>query len=246
MSEAPVNVPRKFPRPQVQKHVGTFILSRRNKRFGIPEIVALAVSCLILVLVLFSYFYFLIPARSRLNSLKADHAQVQSNLQTLGTIVSDGNDTKATVSRITASLARFEEDGLEQADTGRMGLYEELNGLIVKNALRNTSGPTYTDLEPQGARATPGKSISTKWQSVYPGIAVMVTVEGPYQNLRHFIQDIERSEQFLVINEVELQRATETNSAASAAAAGTPGNKGSLVSLQVNMATYFQRKGSDR
>jgi len=245
MSDTPVKGTRKFPRLQVQKHVSTFISSRRNRMFGIPEIVALSVSCLIFLLVLFSYFYFLIPARLRLNGLKADHAQVDSNLRTIGGIVSDGNDTKATVSRITASLARFEEDGLEQAAPGRMGLYEELNQLIIKNALRNTSGPTYTDLEPQGARAAPGKSISTKWQSVYPGIAVMVTVEGPYQNLRHFIQDIERSEQFLVINEVELQRATENNSAASAAA-GTPGNKSSLVSLQVNMATYFQRTGSNR
>ncbi len=31
-----------------------------------------------------------------------------------------------------------------------MDLYEELNQLIVKNGVRNTSGPTYTPLDPAG------------------------------------------------------------------------------------------------
>jgi hypothetical protein len=44
----------------------------------------------------------------------------------------------------------------------------------------------------------------------------MVTVEGEYQNVRRFIRDIERSRQFVVINEVELQRATQNNAPASA------------------------------
>jgi len=76
----------------------------------------------------------------------------------------------------------------------------------------------------------------------------MVTVEGSYQDLRRFIRDVERSKQFVVINEVELQRATQNNAPASVEEGGsgaTPGSgsgtRGSLVSLQLNMATYFQR-----
>ncbi len=79
----------------------------------------------------------------------------------------------------------------------------------------------------------------------------MVTVEGEYQNVRRFIRDIERSKQFVVINEVELQRASQNNAPASAeeggggAAAGAgSGTRGSLVTLQLNMATYFQRPGA--
>ena len=125
-----------------------------------------------------------------------------------------------------------------------MDLYEELNQLIVKNGVRNTSGPTYTALDPAGTKSTSGKTVVTKWQSFYPGIAVMVTVEGEYQNVRRFIRDVERSKQFVVINEVELQRANQNNAPASAED-GTPvagsGTRGSLVTLQLNMATYFQR-----
>ena len=133
-----------------------------------------------------------------------------------------------------------------------MDLYEELNQLIIKNGLKNTSGPTYTALDPTGTKSTAGKNVVTKWQSFYPGIAVMVTVEGQYQDVRRFIRDVERSKQFVVINEVELQRATQNNAPASidegggteasaAAAAAGSGSRGSLVSLQLNMATYFQR-----
>ena len=88
-----------------------------------------------------------------------------------------------------------------------------------------------------------GKSTTTKWQSFYPGLAVMVTVEGQYNDIRRFVRDIERSKQFVVINQVELQRANENNSAAAAdAAAAGPG--GSLISLQMNLAAYFQRGNS--
>ena len=109
-------------------------------------------------------------------------------------------------------------------DQGRIGLYEELNQLIIKNGVRNTSGPTYTALDPAGMKSMSGKSVVTKWQSFYPGIAVMVTVEGEYQNLRRFIQDVERSRQFVVINQVELQRAQQNNAPASAEDGGGAGS----------------------
>ena len=128
-----------------------------------------------------------------------------------------------------------------------MDLYQELNELIVKNGLKNTSGPTYTTLDPAGTKSTAGKNVVTKWQSFYPGIAVMVTVEGQYEAVRRFIRDVERSKQFVVINEVEIQRATQNNAPASIEEGAAPdsasgsGSRGSQVSLQLNMATYFQR-----
>jgi Tfp pilus assembly protein PilO len=125
-----------------------------------------------------------------------------------------------------------------------MLLYDDLNQLIRTNGLRNTSGPTYTTLESLGTRtaqaaATAGaNSAATKWQSVYPGIAVNVTVEGPYQNIRHFVRDIEVGKQFIIINAVELERATESHSQPSEEV-GKPNN--ALVSLRMDLAVYFQK-----
>ena len=233
-----------------QERFNEFLASRRGKMFGVMEVIALAGSCLVLALVLLSYLYFFVPARSRVASANADLKQLQTNLQTLDGVVNNDTNTKQTVDRITASLNKFETEYLARQDQGRMDLYGELNELIVKNGLKNTSGPTYTALDPAGTKSTGGKNVVTKWQSFYPGIAVMVTVEGQYQDVRRFIRDVERSKQFLVINEVELQRASQNNApasveeggsdASSAAAAGS-GSRGSLVSLQLNMTTYFQR-----
>ena len=217
-----------------------FLASRRGKMFGVAEVAALTGSCIVLALVLFSYIYFLVPARSRIASLNRDRQQVQTNLQKLGGVVDKEEGTQQTVDKIAASLNTFETQYLLQRDQGKLELYEELNELIIKNGLRNTSGPTYTALDPSGTKSMSGKSVVTKWQSFYPGIAVMVTVEGEYQNVRRFIQDVERSKQFVVINQVELQRAQQSNAPASTDESES-GTRGSPVSLQLNMATYFQR-----
>jgi hypothetical protein len=126
-----------------------------------------------------------------------------------------------------------------------MDLYEELNNLIRKNSLRNTSGPIYVALEATGknGNATSSKSAGAKWQSVYPGIAINVTVEGQYSNLRRFVRDIEASKLFLIINSVELERAKDTNSSPSDENQATP--RASLVSLRLDMATYFQRSSGE-
>jgi Tfp pilus assembly protein PilO len=227
-----------------------FIASRRGKMFGIAEVVALVGSCFVLTIVLLSYLYFLVPARSRVASLTSDRQQTLTNLETLDKLVGKETNSKENVDRIASSLNDFEGKHLLRVDQGRLDLYDELNQLILKNGVRNTSGPTYTTLDPTGTKSTSGKTVVTKWQSFYPGIAVMVTVEGEYQNVRHFIRDVERSKQFVVINEVELQRASQNNSAPAATEEGGGGGAGSgtrasLVTLQLNMATYFQRAGAE-
>ena len=95
-----------------------------------------------------------------------------------------------------------------------MGLYDELNQLIRKNGLRNTSGPAYTPLDPVGAKTTTAssKSASTKWQSVYPGIGVTLTVEASIKTSGDLLATSRQARQFIIINSIELERATETNS----------------------------------
>jgi Tfp pilus assembly protein PilO len=68
----------------------------------------------------------------------------------------------------------------------------------------------------------------------------MVTVEGQYTDIRHFVRDLEKTKQFIIINQVELQRANENSGPASAEPTAS-GPRESLISLQMNMTTYFQR-----
>jgi hypothetical protein len=64
--------------------------------------------------------------------------------------------------------------------------------------------------------------------------------------VRRFVRDIESSRQFLIINAVELESVTQSGVAAEAApttpgSPATSGGRATLVSLRLEMATYFQR-----
>ncbi len=240
MSEQPALIRPRFDRLN---------LSHRRQVLGPAEIIGLAGSFLILILVIVAYLYFLGPARSRLEALRGERSLLQSQLRNSQEFVRQGQSTEATVQTITQSLEAFEGKQLVGATRGRMGLYDSLNQLIRKNGLRNTSGPTYMPLEATGSKVGVGtsgsRSANTRWQSIYPGIVISLTVEGQYQNLRRFVRDIETNKQFVIINSVELERATETNSSPSPDGTSTVGARGSLVSLRLEMATYFQRTGAE-
>ena len=242
MKEVPASESRIRRRPQIRANLERLRASRRQGMFGVPEILGLGVSALILIIVIISYVYFLVPARSRREALQLERARLQTQLRNSQDIIRVGQDTQSTVTQITESLEGFQNNRLSSAGQGRMSLYSELNQLIRKNSLRNTSGPSYTPLVSATAKqnSTGTKSASTKWQSVYPGIGVTLTVEGQYQNLRRFIRDLEVGKQFIIINAIELERATETNSVSSLDAAAASGARNSLVSLRLDMATYFQ------
>jgi Tfp pilus assembly protein PilO len=248
MSQKPAA--NRFPvsRDRLRGQLGRFRRSHRRGLFGVAEIIGLTCGAVLLLIVVVSYFYFLLPARSRVDSLLLDRDRLQKELRFSSAAVDRGRDAKATAQKITESLAKFEDDGLVEPNSGRMGLYEDLNQLIHKNGLRNTSGPTYVALEPVGVKGAEAKgttkSAAAKWQSLYPGIAVSVTVEGQYESLRHFVHDLEISKQFLIINGVELEQATESSTRPSAAVgASKSGAASTLVSLRLDLATYFQRAG---
>jgi len=225
---------------------------------GLPELIGLAGAALLAILTIFAYVYFYLPAVSRLKNVEATRARLQSERQTSGVLAQENQTTSDTINKINASMEDFESNWLPVESSGRMSLYTVLNNLIKSNGLRNTAGPSYSPLEPVGTKqqvmptATAEKQSHAKWQSIYPGIAVSVTVEGPYQNVRHFVRDIETSRQFLIINAVELERVTQNGSVEEnltvpsgrglpAAARPAAGGKTTLVSLRMDMATYFQR-----
>ena len=245
MSEQPA--PTRGNRELIRTRLNRFTLTRRQGILGPAELIGLAGGGFMLVLVIVSYLYFLLPARSRLDTLQSERSLLQSRLRDSQDVVRQGQSTDATVQNITQSLDAFESNRLVGANPGRMSLYDALNQLIRKNGLRNTSGPTYTPLDPTGLKtnASGSRSVNTKWQSIYPGIAISVTVDGQYQNLRRFVRDIETNKQFVIINSVELERATETDSAPAVAGDPAGGARSSLVSLRLEMATYFQRKLSE-
>jgi Tfp pilus assembly protein PilO len=238
---------------------------------GVPELIGLSVAALLALLTVFAYMYFLAPAHSRRDLAQLERERLKGQVRASQVNLKEDTDARAAVDRINASLNDFEGNWLAAPGSGRMSLYAELNELIRSNGLRNTSGPSYTTLEPLGTQGQVQPTVSAekqsnaKWQSIYPGISVSVTVEGPYQSVRHFVRDIEMSRQFLIINAVELEGVTQSGTAAQETSmvktppparggkATGPSNvpqpasaRGTLVSLRLDLATYFSRAGSEK
>lgn len=237
---------------------------------GAPELIGLAGAALLALMTVFAYFYFYLPAQSRLDSALRERDLLQTQLRASQTGLDQDIGARTTVDQINASLMDFESNWLAERSAGRMSLYTELNKLIRSNGLRNTSGPAYATLDPLGTRneVQPSASASqsnAKWQTIYPGIAVTVTVEGPYHNVRHFVRDIETSREFLIVNAVEIEGVTQSGvspdmATAPAPAVSTrtgrptapplvtplPGTRSTLVSLRLDLATYFRRPGIEQ
>jgi Tfp pilus assembly protein PilO len=221
-------------REQISVRLKQLRQSRQHGMLGVPEIVGLAASGVMLLAVVFSYLYFLTPARTRLQAIETERANLQDRIRAAQQGVDLSASPQSTVDEINQSLAKFESEALMQRDLGRMDLYGQLNAIMRKHNLRNTAGPVYTSLDAlggPGAPTTAAKTGSARWQSLYPGIGIAVTVEGPYANLRRFLREVEASKQFIIINAVELEGVSDANSQTGA----------TLVSLHLDMATYFQR-----
>ena len=257
-------------RPQIRIRFDKLKRSSGLRVIGVPELIGLSVAAVLALLTVFAYLYFLAPAHSRRDLAQLERDRLQGQVRASQVNLNEDIGVRATVDRISASLNDFEGNWLAAPGSGRLSLYAELNELIRSNGLRNTAGPSYTTLEPLGTKGQVQPTVSAeqqsnaKWQSIYPGISVSVTVEGPYQSVRHFVRDIEMSRQFLIINAVELEGITQSGTATQETSivrtpapvrggrAAVPlsvpppvGTRGTLVSLRLDLATYFNRAGSE-
>jgi hypothetical protein len=268
--EQPMQGPALADRRQISIRIDQLKRAPALNVVGLPELIGLAGAALLALLTAFAYFYFYLPADSRLKSLQRERDQLQTQLRTSEKLYGDTKGTSEEVDKRLASVKDFEDRWLAVSGSGRLVLYTEINDIIRNNGLRNTAGPSYAPLEPIGSKSqgqTPDnaeKQGIAKWQSTYPGILVSVTVEGPYQRVRHFVHDIEASHHFLIINSVELESVRDSGTALDlptpaprtvggpraaairpGAAVSPPvtapaGSRGSLVSLRLDLSTYFQ------
>lgn len=245
----------------LRTRLDTLRATRRRGPVGLPELLALAFAALLLLAAVLSYLFLLVPQRSRAQSLEAERESLKQLLASQQTNIGTSQDTAQRVDEILSSLERFETGHLGLASSGRTAVIEELNRLITRNGLRISGGINFTQLQEavpgaesqQRARRQPSGEESAQRivQSIFPGIGVTLTVEGAYPNLRRFIRDIEGDRrQFVVVNAVELEGVTDTHAADTAPPPALDGAapaqpqapaRGALVSLRLDMATYFRR-----
>ncbi len=180
--------------------------------WGPMEIAAFGVSVIVFLGVLGFYLFFVAPSAGKVDEMRAERDRLEQELISARSKYGDITSTETQVSKLVSSVSDFEATYLPVAANGQTALYQRLNGLIAAYSLTNTNGPNYAPLvldEGQNGEQAEQERGRAKYRSIFPGVYVTMSVEGSYQNLRRFINDIETSNEFVIISSVELEP-TET------------------------------------
>ena len=178
------------------------------------------------------------PARSHLQERQSERSRLQNQLRSSRDLMLQGQDTQSTVDKIAESLTEFEDNRLPSRNQGRMSLYDELNQLIRKNGLRNTSGPSLPLLNPLIRRnAAPSRSRRCEVAECLSRDCCHRTVEGSYQNLRALFAVL-RQAKSIIINAIEWNERRKQN------CRGRFRHRGpQVVEFRLDMATTFRCQG---
>ena len=187
--------------------------NRPNKVYagmwGQTEIATVGVGMLAILTVILLFIFLVLPAKKELEQNRAERDRLERELTTARSRYGTITSTEERVARLISSVNDFETRFLPIASNGRNALYQRINGLISAYGLVNSSGPDYAPLEIADSgssnQSSEEESGRAKFQSIFPGVYVTMTVEGSYQNLRRFIREIETSDQFVVVSAVELE-----------------------------------------
>ncbi|HEY0427178.1 MAG TPA: hypothetical protein VGC76_05165 [Pyrinomonadaceae bacterium] len=180
--------------------------------WGPTEIATVGLGMLAILSVIVLYVFFVLPAKKELEANKGKRDQMEQELMSSRGKYGSITTTEKRVAELVNSVNDFEGRILRFDSIGKPALYSRINGLIAAYGLVNTTGPDYAPLE-INARSNNGQQAEqesgrAKFQSIFPGNYVTMTLEGPYQNLRRFIREIETSsDQFIVISAIELEPA---------------------------------------
>ena len=179
--------------------------------WGPAEITTVGLGMLAILATILLFVFVVLPAKNELEANKKKRDALEAELNSTRAKYGDITDTKTRVGQLINSAGDFETRFLRNPLLGKSALYQRINGLISAYNLTNTTGPDFTPLAnadaPRGGRQSEAERGRGKFQSLFPGDYVTMTVEGSYQNLRRFIREIETGEQFVTISAIEFQPA---------------------------------------
>ncbi len=232
--------------------------------WGPLEIGVFGASILLMMGAVLFYLLFVGPSGRELERSRLERDRLEVELTSARERYGDITSTETAVAKLVSSVEDFETRHLPVETIGKTALYQKINGLIAAYGLVNTNGPAYAPLEPQDieqVNETEEERGRGRFRSLFPGLYVSMTVEGPYENLRRFISEMETGEGFVVISSVELSPSETGNQPQRTQVVTDPSDPnfgqpvtqptpargrtyGERVALRLEMAAYFRRPGS--
>lgn len=209
----------------------------RGPYLRLPEWLGLAGFGLCMTGALLGYQTFVKPLSGRIGALSRETSELRRQTETTRV-------ERQQVERETAAFAgamenqrRFERERLRDARRGQLALIDEINALARKHTVKltDTISFTLTDRnDVDGASSGGGRAIRS-----YPALDVKFGVTGSYRNLRSFIQSLEQSRQFLLLQLLSLTPSDAGASGPSPAAAGSD-----ELTVTLALTAYFRSDSS--
>jgi len=224
---------------QVRERVSRFEvrslkLPARPFGFSPAELLSAAAVLLFFVMVASYYFTSVRPEQHRLRELQAQRDAQQTVIDASLQNRADGaNQGQDAAKQALDSLSAFKGSHLTSKTRakGETELFKEINALAKKNNLQLMSGiEVRHNVEQQSGSKRGEKSLE-----VFPKLEINFSVFGQLENLRAFINQLERNNHFLVIQTLNL---TSIDAEEGRRVANVPSSSG--ISLAVSLSAYFQ------
>jgi Tfp pilus assembly protein PilO len=215
------------------------------------EVVFLLIALAYAAVVSFAYLTRIQPRQSELRSLRQREQEALKKLSEQKKQDEQLKTQRENLEKILDSLKDF-EGRLKDQPQGMTKIIDEVNQLARANRVAITGGINFQARAPEATEGTGNNSSpaarNTKKGDVYPVLGIETTVEGDYHDLRRFISDLERSQQFVIINALALQSVDpKSRGLIKAALPGQPQPAGPAssgavtISLKIEMDTFFQK-----
>ncbi len=258
--------------PSTNEFVIAPVPGRRPRRvykgmWGPIELATVAIALLFFLVVVAGYLLLALPETRQLESNRVRRDDLERELREANRKFGAISNTEVQVSKLILSAEDFESRFLQEESIGKTAIYQRVNALINAFGLVNTTGPDYVPIEMTEEERREGTNERTqggrsRFQSLFPGVYVTLTVEGAYVNVRRFLNEVENSSEFIVISTVELEPSESEGGASQAPATvgasaqepfvqpetrrETGRTRGKTVSLRLELAAYFQRSNEKK
>jgi hypothetical protein len=206
------------------------------------EVAAVIVVALAIISLGVYYFVMLVPAGGRYDKLtqekKKNETEIAGLRLGLTKIIDPGKQTKEALD----SLQQFNQM-LPNGVAGQNAILTEINDLARENKIAIIDAMKFTKIDETPLDAPQSQRRADA--SVYPGLTMDLGVQGSYDNLRDFINKVEHSKNFIVLNSIQLEGIEPQQQGRSGVRTGLRGPKSigpvETIALRIKLDAYFKR-----
>ncbi|OYT69834.1 MAG: hypothetical protein CFK52_12810 [Chloracidobacterium sp. CP2_5A] len=175
----------------------------RSGYLRLPEWLGLVAFFLGLVSAIASYEALVSPLSQRIGDISRETSDIRRQTEAARIERQRIEREAAAFAGAMENWRRFERERLRDARIGQLALIDEINALARRHEVKLTDTVSFA-MTGQDKAAPGGSSSGKRDVQSYPALDVRFGISGPYQNIRRFMQSLEQSRQFLLLQLMSL------------------------------------------